>query len=168
MQQYTSHSLEETLSIARQLGRFLKPGTVVAYLGGLGMGKTAFTAGLAQGMGIEDSVSSPTFSLVNVYYGHPTDLVHFELFDVRWEHPTPTTPNPHQRPHHTLLHRGPTLDPTKVLVQHVYFMGGASVSIRDLMGVHNGVTGERREVELSLNHNAGKLKVLAHWTGVIP
>jgi hydrolase, P-loop family len=82
MQQYTSHSLEETLSIARQLGRFLKPGTVVAYLGGLGMGKTAFTAGLAQGMGIEDSVSSPTFSLVNVYYGHPTDLVHFDMYRI--------------------------------------------------------------------------------------
>ena len=82
MQQYTSHSLEETLSIARKLGRSLKPGTVVAYLGGLGMGKTAFTAGLAQGMGIEDSVSSPTFALVNVYYGHPTDLVHFDMYRI--------------------------------------------------------------------------------------
>ena len=85
MQQYTSHSLEETLSIARKLGRSLKPGTVVAYLGGLGMGKTAFTAGLAQGMGIEDSVSSPTFSLVNVYYGHPTDLVHFDMYRIKDE-----------------------------------------------------------------------------------
>lgn len=82
MQQYTSHSLEETLSIAQKLGRSLKPGTVVAYLGGLGMGKTAFTAGLAQGMGIEDSVSSSTFALVNVYYGHPTDLVHFDMYRI--------------------------------------------------------------------------------------
>ncbi len=82
MQQYTSHSLEETLSIARKLGRTLKPGTVVAYLGGLGMGKTAFTAGLAQGMGIEDSVSSPTFALVNVYYGHPAHLVHFDMYRI--------------------------------------------------------------------------------------
>lgn len=82
MEQYTSHSLEETLSIARRLGKSLKPGTVVAYLGGLGMGKTAFTAGLAQGMGIEDPVSSPTFALVNVYYGHPTDLVHFDMYRI--------------------------------------------------------------------------------------
>lgn len=82
MEQYTSHSLEETLSIARNLAKTLQPGTVVAYLGGLGMGKTAFTAGLAQGMGIEDTVSSPTFALVNVYYGHPTDLVHFDMYRI--------------------------------------------------------------------------------------
>ena len=66
MEQYTSHSPEETQSIAQNLGRTIVPGTVVAYLGGLGAGKTAFTAGLAQGMGIEEPVSSPTFSLVNV------------------------------------------------------------------------------------------------------
>ena len=82
MEQYTSHSLEETLSIAREVGKSLSPSTVVAYLGGLGMGKTAFTAGLAQGMGIEDSVSSPTFALVNVYYGHPIDLVHFDMYRI--------------------------------------------------------------------------------------
>ena len=82
MEQYTSHSLEETLSIAREVGKSLPPSTVVAYLGGLGMGKTAFTAGLAQGMGIEDSVSSPTFALVNVYYGHPIDLVHFDMYRI--------------------------------------------------------------------------------------
>lgn len=82
MEQYTSHSLEETLSIAREVGKSLPSSTVVAYLGGLGMGKTAFTAGLAQGMGIEDSVSSPTFALVNVYYGHPTDLVHFDMYRI--------------------------------------------------------------------------------------
>ena len=82
MEQYTSHSLEETLSIAREVGKSLPPSTVVAYLGGLGMGKTAFTAGLAQGMGSEDSVSSPTFALVNVYYGHPIDLVHFDMYRI--------------------------------------------------------------------------------------
>ena len=82
MEQYTSHSLEETLSIAREVGKSLPSSTVVAYLGGLGMGKTAFTAGLAQGMGIEDSVSSPTFALVNVYYGHPIDLVHFDMYRI--------------------------------------------------------------------------------------
>lgn len=82
MEQYTSHSLEETLFIAREVGKSLPPSTVVAYLGGLGMGKTAFTAGLAQGMGIEDLVSSPTFALVNVYYGHPIDLVHFDMYRI--------------------------------------------------------------------------------------
>ena len=82
MEQYTSHSPEETQSIAQNLGSAISPGTVVAYLGGLGAGKTAFTAGLAQGMGIEEPVSSPTFSLVNVYYGHPTDLVHFDMYRI--------------------------------------------------------------------------------------
>lgn len=82
MEQYTACSLEETLGIAQNLGKTIRPGTVVAYLGGLGAGKTAFTAGLAKGMGISEPVSSPTFALVNVYYGQPTDLVHFDMYRI--------------------------------------------------------------------------------------
>lgn len=83
----------ETVSEGEKLGRTLNPGSVVALFGGLGAGKTAFTRGLALGLGIDDSVSSPTFTIVNEYNGK-IPLFHFdmyrlendnELFDVGWD-----------------------------------------------------------------------------------
>ena len=91
--EYLSHSPEETEHIGEMLGRRLRPGTVVAYRGGLGMGKTAFTRGLARGLGCAGRVASPTFTIVNEYDG-ATPLFHFdmyrlgssdELFDIGWE-----------------------------------------------------------------------------------
>lgn len=91
--EYLSHSPEETEHIGEMLGRRLRPGTVVAYRGGLGMGKTAFTRGLARGLGCAGRVTSPTFTIVNEYDG-ATPLFHFdmyrlgssdELFDICWE-----------------------------------------------------------------------------------
>lgn len=91
--EYLSHSPEETEHIGEMLGRRLHPGTVVAYRGGLGMGKTAFTRGLARGLGCAGRVTSPTFTIVNEYDG-ATPLFHFdmyrlgssdELFDIGWE-----------------------------------------------------------------------------------
>ena len=91
--EYLSHSPEETEHIGEMLGRRLRPGTVVAYRGGLGMGKTAFTRGLARGLGCAGRVTSPTFTIVNEYDG-ATPLFHFdmyrlggedELFDIGWE-----------------------------------------------------------------------------------
>ena len=91
--EYLSHSPEETEHIGEMLGRRLRPGTVVAYRGGLGMGKTAFTRGLARGLGFAGRVTSPTFTIVNEYDG-ATPLFHFdmyrlgssdELFDIGWE-----------------------------------------------------------------------------------
>lgn len=91
--EYLSHSPEETEHIGEMLGRRLLPGTVVAYRGGLGMGKTAFTRGLARGLGCAGRVTSPTFTIVNEYDG-ATPLFHFdmyrlgssdELFDIGWE-----------------------------------------------------------------------------------
>ena len=91
--EYLSHSPEETEHIGEMLGRRLRPGTVVAYRGGLGMGKTAFTRGLARGLGCAGRVTSPTFTIVNEY-GGATPLFHFdmyrlgssdELFDIGWE-----------------------------------------------------------------------------------
>ena len=91
--EYLSHSPEETEHIGEMLGRRLRPGTVVAYRGGLGMGKTAFTRGLARGLGCAGRVTSPTFTIVNEYDG-ATPLFHFdmyrlgssdELFDNGWE-----------------------------------------------------------------------------------
>ena len=91
--EYLSHSPEETEHIGEMLGRRLRPGTVVAYRGGLGMGKTAFTRGLARGLGCAGRVTSPTFTIVNEYDG-ATPLFNFdmyrlgssdELFDIGWE-----------------------------------------------------------------------------------
>ena len=91
--EYLSHSPEETEHIGEMLGRRLRPGTVVAYRGGLGMGKTAFTRGLARGLDCRDRVTSPTFTIVNEYEGD-IPLFHFdlyrlgssdELFDIGWE-----------------------------------------------------------------------------------
>jgi tRNA threonylcarbamoyladenosine biosynthesis protein TsaE len=91
--EYCSHSEHETEELGEQLGRTLKPGAVVAYRGGLGMGKTAFTRGLARGLGCSCRVTSPTFTIVNEYEG-VIPLFHFDmyrlgdsdaLFDIGWE-----------------------------------------------------------------------------------
>ena len=62
----------------------LTPGTLVAFTGGLGMGKTAFCQGLAEGLGCTDPVSSPTFAIVNYYRG-PRPLAHFDLYRIHSE-----------------------------------------------------------------------------------
>ena len=91
--EYITHSPAETEELGCRLGRTLGPGAVVAYFGGLGMGKTAFTRGLARGLGCRGRVTSPTFTIVNEY-GGPTPLFHFDmyrladadaLFDIGWE-----------------------------------------------------------------------------------
>ena len=93
MIEYLSHSPEETEAIGEQLGNRLKGGSVVAYRGGLGMGKTAFTRGLARGLGCMGRITSPTFTIVNEYSG-TIPLFHFDmyrldssdaLFDIGWE-----------------------------------------------------------------------------------
>ncbi len=89
-----THSPEETEALGQALGRCLKGGEVVAYTGDLGAGKTAFTRGLARGLGIPMQVTSPTYTLVNEYSGGRVELFHFdmyrlgsseELFDIGWE-----------------------------------------------------------------------------------
>lgn len=91
--EYLSHSPEETEHIGEMLGRQLHGGTVLALRGGLGMGKTAFTRGLARGLGYTGRVTSPTFTIVNEYDG-ATPLFHFDmyrldseddLFDIGWD-----------------------------------------------------------------------------------
>lgn len=82
---FVSDSVSQTEAIAESLGKALKSGAVIAYFGGLGMGKTAFTRGLAKGMGITADVSSPTFAIVNDYGGNPP-LVHFDMYKVEsWD-----------------------------------------------------------------------------------
>ncbi len=92
MEFYTA-SAQETEQLGQRLGQQLNPGAVIAYSGDLGAGKTAFTRGLARGLGIEDPITSPTYTIVNEYPGR-IPLFHFDmyrlgssedLFDIGWE-----------------------------------------------------------------------------------
>ena len=77
--EYLSHNEAETEALGARLAAVLTPGTVVAYRGGLGMGKTAFTRGLAKGLGYGGRVTSPTFTIVNEYEGE-RELIHFDMY----------------------------------------------------------------------------------------
>ena len=92
--EYSSNSPLETEALGERLAAHLHPGDVIAYTGDLGAGKTAFTRGLARGLGVTDRVTSPTFTIVNEYEGGRLPLFHFdlyrmdspeELFDIGWE-----------------------------------------------------------------------------------
>ena len=78
MKEYKTHSYEETVKLGERVAKSLPKGSVVAFLGGLGMGKTAFTTGFAKGLGIDVDVSSPTFAICNTYIGEENTLYHFE------------------------------------------------------------------------------------------
>ena len=93
MERYSA-SEQETEAIGRELAQRLAPGAVVAFTGDLGAGKTAFVRGMAQGLGISQRVTSPTFTIVNEYEGGTLPLFHFDmyrlrdaddLFDIGWE-----------------------------------------------------------------------------------
>ena len=75
-----SHNEAETEAAGVRLAAALAPGSVVAYEGGLGMGKTAFTRGLAAGLGYKGRVTSPTFTIVNEYEGGRLPLFHFDMY----------------------------------------------------------------------------------------
>lgn len=77
-----ANSFEETIEYAKKLGRSLKGGEVIAYFGGLGMGKTTFTSGLCEGYGINAEVSSPTFALVNEYGTGNKKIYHFDMYRI--------------------------------------------------------------------------------------
>lgn len=90
---YITHSETETEALGAQIARELPDGSVVAFYGELGSGKTAFVRGMARGMGIDALVNSPTFTIVNEYAGERM-LFHFdmyrlgsaeELYDIGWE-----------------------------------------------------------------------------------
>jgi len=91
---FLTNSPTETEAIGSALGKILPSGTVLAYRGDLGAGKTAFTRGLARGLGCTDIVTSPTYTIVNEYLGGRLPLFHFDmyrlrssddLFDIGWE-----------------------------------------------------------------------------------
>ena len=93
MERYTN-SAQETEALGQELVQKMTPGTVIAFSGDLGAGKTAFVRGMARGLGIPARVTSPTFTIVNEYEGGRLPLFHFdmyrlhsseELFDIGWE-----------------------------------------------------------------------------------
>ena len=75
--EYITHSRAETVALGEKMAAVLPAGSLVAFTGGLGAGKTAFCEGLAKGLGCRDPVSSPTFAIVNYYRG-PRPLAHFD------------------------------------------------------------------------------------------
>ena len=81
--QYITNSPAETEAIGAALGKILTPGTVIAYRGDLGAGKTAFTRGLAKGLGCREIVTSPTYTIVNEYLGGRLPLFHFDMYRLR-------------------------------------------------------------------------------------
>ena len=85
MNRYITNSAEQTVQLGERLAAKLRGTEVIALFGGLGMGKTAFTRGLARGLGAGDVVSSPTFALVNEYSGR-VPVYHFDMYRVNsWD-----------------------------------------------------------------------------------
>ena len=80
---FTTNSPMETENIGAALAKILPPGTVIAYRGDLGAGKTAFTRGLARGLGCTDMVTSPTYTIVNEYLSGKMPLFHFDMYRLR-------------------------------------------------------------------------------------
>ena len=92
--EFITNSPEETEAVGAALGKILTPGAVIAYRGDLGAGKTAFTRGLARGLGYAEPVTSPTYTIVNEYLGGRMPLFHFDMYrlassddlwDIGWE-----------------------------------------------------------------------------------
>ena len=92
--QFITNSPEETEKVGAALGAVLQPGTVLAFEGDLGAGKTAFTRGLARGLGASERVTSPTYTVVNEYLSGRLPLFHFDMYrlesaddlwDIGWE-----------------------------------------------------------------------------------
>lgn len=92
--EFITYSPEETEKIGEALAKSLQPGTILAYRGDLGAGKTAFTRGLARGLGCKETVTSPTYTIVNEYLGGRLPLFHFDMYrlassddlwDIGWE-----------------------------------------------------------------------------------
>ena len=78
---YISDSADKTKQIAAEITKKLKPGSVICMYGDLGAGKTAFVQGMARALGIDEPVTSPTFTIVNEYYG-TLPLYHFDVYRI--------------------------------------------------------------------------------------
>lgn len=81
MKEYITNSVEETIAAAEEVAASLSAGDIILYEGDMGAGKTHFTKGIAKHLGIDDEITSPTFALVNEYYGD-MPLFHFDLYRI--------------------------------------------------------------------------------------
>ena len=94
MKEYETYSPGDTSRIGLELGKKARPGQVYTLTGDLGAGKTVFTQGFAEGLGVREQVSSPTFTILQIYESGRLPLYHFdvyrigdpeEMFEVGWE-----------------------------------------------------------------------------------
>ncbi len=86
MKKFTTRSAQETAHLGEIFAKDCRQGDVIAFFGGMGMGKTTFMKGLVKGLGISADVTSPTFSLVNEYRGAEKVLYHFDMYRINtWE-----------------------------------------------------------------------------------
>ncbi len=81
MKEFRTFSSQETVEVAKRLGNILQNGDVICLNGDLGTGKTAFTNGIAQSLGIDGYITSPTFTIVNEYRGN-IPLFHFDVYRI--------------------------------------------------------------------------------------
>ncbi len=79
---YETYSAKETAELGRQLGKEAKAGDVYTLIGDLGVGKTVFTKGIAEGLGITEPVNSPTFTIVQVYDTGRMPFYHFDVYRI--------------------------------------------------------------------------------------
>ncbi len=77
---FITHTSEETIELGRQLSKQLPNGAVVILNGDLGVGKTTFVRGVAQGLNIKDVVQSPTFNIMKVYFKADRPLIHIDAY----------------------------------------------------------------------------------------
>ena len=80
--EFETFSPEETLELGRKFGREAQPGEVYTLVGDLGVGKTVFTQGIAQGLGIEEPICSPTFTIVQEYHTGRMPFYHFDVYRI--------------------------------------------------------------------------------------
>ena len=81
-QVYESFSAKDTLQLGSRLGKFCKAGDVILLHGDLGVGKTVFSKGIGEGLGIEEPISSPTFTILQVYEEGRIPLYHFDVYRI--------------------------------------------------------------------------------------
>lgn len=79
---YETEKPEETYELGRQMGQKAVPGTVYCLEGDLGVGKTVFTQGFARGLGIEEAINSPTFTILQIYEEGRIPLYHFDVYRI--------------------------------------------------------------------------------------
>ena len=79
---YETNSPTEKFELAKKISEKIMPGSIICLDGDLGVGKTVFTQGFAEGLGIEESVNSPTFTIIQVYYEGRMPLYHFDVYRI--------------------------------------------------------------------------------------